>query len=154
MADNGSSDTFGGIVPADAEDDGELDPSDSLTRDPAVRDPEMGVVDAPDRYRFATAHGTTWAEESDGESLSARLRQEEREVSDEGPYVVDEQSEDYEGDVARSGAPADRFSGLLVAEGGGLGPGLSQDQVAGSGTADESGVGGTEDAAIHYEEQR
>ena len=154
MADNGLSDASGGIVPGEAEDDGELDPSDSLTGDPAVPDPEMGVVDAPDRYRFATAHGTTWNEESFGDSLSARLRQEERDVSDEGPYVVDEQSEDYDGDLARSGAPADRFTGLLVADGGGLGPGLDQDQIAVGGMADESGIGGTEDAAIHYDEQR
>ena len=153
MTDESTSDPSGGIVPGEAEDDGELDPSDALTGDPAVRDPEMGVVDVPDRYRFATGHGTTWDEERDGDSLAARLRQEEREPADEDPYLVDEQSEDHDGDLARAEGSTYRPPRLLVAEDGGLGPGLDQQQVAATSAFEESRATAPEDLAIHYDDR-
>lgn len=133
---------------APAEDDGELDPSETLLSDPGDRDPDQGPVDPADGYRAATAFGTTDAEEHAGQSLDALLRQEEPDLSDEGPVADDEQ---YESD---GGLPADgdqddgrRLDGVLSALDGGLGPDLGQEQVADQ--AGREGDGGAEDAALH-----
>lgn len=130
------------------EDDGELDPSETLLADPGDRDPEQGPVDAPDGYRAATAFGTTEQEERTGQSLDALLRQEEPDLRDDGGSAPDEQyeSDGTTGDLDREGDEQGP-DGVLTSVDGGLGPGLHEDQVA-----DRVGIEGTpgaEDAAVH-----
>ena len=132
------------------EDDGELDPTETLLSDPADRDPEQGPVDAPDRYRAVTAFGTTRQEERAGQSLDALLRQEEPELSDDAGFGPDEQYEaggpgddlelDSEGD-------AQGPDGVLTAIDGDFGPELNEEQIARR--VGKEGTAAAEDAAIH-----
>jgi hypothetical protein len=78
-----------------AEDDGVLAAADSLLSDDLDADVLDTGIDAGDRYRGATAYGTTHAEELRGESLDQRLSDEEAEADPdlgwaEGNDPVDE----------------------------------------------------------------
>lgn len=127
------------------EDDGELDPSETLLSDPGERDPEQGPVDAPDGYRGATAFGTTGQEERSGQSLDALLRQEEPELSDTDP-AGDEQDGTPDGQDP-SGADDPGQGGVLTAVEDGSPLSFDDGEVAQR--AGSEGDRAAEDAAVH-----
>ncbi|MFJ8043485.1 DUF5709 domain-containing protein [Kitasatospora sp. NPDC096147] len=110
-----------------AEDDGVLEPADSLLTDRLDDDPlDTGVIPA-DGYRGATAHGTTAAEASTGESLDQHLAEEEPDLV---PDVVDDRWAD---------GPSPRAGRLLRGE----------DDVTGFDVGADGGAAGAEEAAVH-----
>lgn len=131
------------------EDDGELDPSESLLSDPGQRDPDQGPVDAPEGYRGATAFGVTERETRTGQSLSALLRREQPELSDDGG-VGDEQ---YESDGTDDGPDPywtreeSDLGGVLASVDDRHRPPLHEDQVAQR--VGQEGVPAAEDEAVH-----
>ncbi|BAJ26696.1 MULTISPECIES: DUF5709 domain-containing protein [Kitasatospora] len=117
--------------PLPAEDDGVLDPADSLETDDLDDDPlETGIVTA-DGYRGATEYGTTAAEAATGESLDRLLAEEEPDTP--APDVDDRWS----------GGPGPR-AGRLVEAG--------TDLFAEDGGAD-GGAAGAEEAAVHLTDE-
>ncbi|MGW4645504.1 DUF5709 domain-containing protein [Kitasatospora sp. NPDC004289] len=110
-----------------AEDDGVLEPADSLLTDRLDDDPlDTGVIPA-DGYQGATAYGTTAAEAQAGESLDQHLAEEEPDVV---PEVVDDRWTD---------GPSPRAGRLLGGE----------DDVTGFDVGPDAGAAGAEEAAVH-----
>ncbi|MFI5531934.1 DUF5709 domain-containing protein [Kitasatospora sp. NPDC051853] len=110
-----------------AEDDGVLEPADSLLTDRLDDDPlDTGVIPA-DGYHGATAYGTTPAEARTGESLEQHLAEEEPDVV---PDVVDDRWTD---------GPSPRAGRLLSGE----------DDVTGFDVGPDAGAAGAEEAAVH-----
>ena len=73
-----------------AEDDGVLDPSDSLESDDLRGDVLDTGIDAGEGYRGVNRYGTTVDEERRGESLDQLLAEEEPDVSADAPWTDEE----------------------------------------------------------------
>ncbi|MFF2820867.1 DUF5709 domain-containing protein [Kitasatospora cineracea] len=113
--------------PPPAEDDGVLDPADSLETDDLDDDPlETGIVTA-DGYRGATEYGTTAAEAAAGESLDRMLSEEEPDTP--GPDVDDRWSD---GPGPRAGRLVEEDTDLFAEDAG-----------------PDGGAAGAEEAAVH-----
>ncbi len=143
----------GGNSEDPAEDDGVLDPSDSLATDDLAADVLDTGVDAGEGYRGATRYGTTFAEEQRGEGLDALLAEEEPEPTDDPPWTDENQPED----LGRTRQPR---AGRLVdpedpEDPDDLGPASDADRGVGELdlVAREAGVDGgaasAEEAAVH-----
>src|SRR4051812_15726880 len=63
------------------DDDGVLEPSDSLSSDNLTSDVLEAGIDAGTRYAEATSFGMTWAEERRGETLDQLLSEEEPDLT-------------------------------------------------------------------------
>ncbi len=128
----------------DIEDDGVLDGSDTLDDD-KVTDPLDVGIEASDRWRGANRFGTTPEEMREGESLDARLAEEEPDIS------ADDDGEDDEDETTRRGYEREPRAGRLFAEDEGLGPDDEPDAVAFDAGIDAGGAS-AEEAAIHIVE--
>jgi hypothetical protein len=128
----------------DPENDGLLDPADTLDDD-AVDDPLDTGVAAPDRWAGANRFGTTAAEASEGESLDQLLAEEEPDVD---PYADENEDDGDEDELSRRGDERDPRAGRLVAEDEGLGPDEEADEVAWDEGID-GGAASAEEAAVH-----
>lgn len=124
-----------------AEDDGVLEPADSLETDDLRGDVLDTGVDAGEGYRGATRFGTTSREERRGESLDQLLAAEEPEQAEDGLWI----DEDSPSDEDRTRFPR---SGRLVAPDAG-----SHNDAEGEAIAFDAGVDGggaaAEEAAMH-----
>ena len=128
------------------EDDGVLDPSDTLEDDDLRADVLDTGIDAGEGYRGATRYGTTAEEERQGESLDLLLAEEEPDVG-----VGDEEEwsdEDYPRDDDHVPDPR---SGRLVAPDEGAHSDDEKDVVAQDVGIDGGGAA-AEEAAIHLVE--
>ena len=121
------------------EDDGVLDPSDTLEDDDLRADVLDTGIDAGEGYRGATRYGTTPDEESRGESLDQLLAEEEPEPVDDEWSDEDEPEDDRE--------PAAR-TGRLVAPDDGARQDTESDAVAFDVGVDGAGAS-AEEAAMH-----
>jgi len=121
----------------DIEDDGVLDGSDTLDDD-MVTDPlDVGIA-AGDHWRGANRFGTTAEEMREGESLDARLAEEEPDISaDEG--------DDDEDELTRRGYDREPRAGRLIADDEFL---LESDALAIDAGVDAGGAS-AEEAAVH-----
>jgi hypothetical protein len=127
-----------------AEDDGVLEPSDSLESDDLRADVLDTGIDAGEGYRGANRFGTTAEEERRGESLDQLLAEEEPDVGD------DEEWSD-EDDPSDDDHVADPRSGRLVAPDEGAHDDEEKDVVA-SDVGIDGGAAGAEEAAMHVVE--
>ncbi|SHM93768.1 DUF5709 domain-containing protein [Cryptosporangium aurantiacum] len=123
------------------EDDGVLDPADSLDSDDLRSDVLDRGVDAGDRYRASDRFGTTAAEQARGESLDQLLAEEEPDVSAD----FDDEDEDAPADLGSS--PQQRAGRLVEPD-----EGAHEDEDA-EAYAIDAGIDGAgasaEEAAIH-----
>ena len=127
----------------DVEDEGVLDPSDTLDDD-RVGDPLDTGVSAPDRWAGANRFGTTAAEQRTGESLDRKLAEEEPDVD---PYAEDAEDED---ELTRRGYERDPRAGRLSADDEGFGR-AGNDSLAWDVGIDGGGAS-AEEAAVHVVE--
>ncbi len=112
-----------------AEDDGVLDPSDSLETDDLDYDPlDTGIIPA-DRYRSMGLVGLTASEVAEGETLDQQLAQEEPDVD---PAALDDRW---------LGGPGPR-AGRLAEDGDG-------DDLTAIDYGIDGGAAGAEEAAVH-----
>jgi len=126
------------------EDEGSLSTSDTLDDD-AVEDAlDTGIVPA-DRWAGANRFGTTPEEEREGETLDARLAEEEPDVALDYGEGDDDDDED---ELTRRGYEVDPRAGRLFAEDEGLGPDEETDAVAFDAGID-AGAATAEEAAVH-----
>ena len=123
-----------------AEDDGVIEPGDSLNDDPRVDVLDTGV-DAGEGYRGATRYGTTAEEARTGETLDQILSEEEPDVGVDDAEWTDEDSPRDEG-VAQDRA------GRLVAPDQGAHQTDEADLVAYDAGIDAAGAS-AEEAAVH-----
>jgi hypothetical protein len=128
----------------DLEDDGVLEPADTLDSDDVRADVLDTGIDAGDRYRAATRFGTTAEEERQGESLDQLLAEEEPDVTADDDWVDDDSSED--------GALPDPRSGRLVAPDEGAHSDAESTAVA-SDVGIDGGAAGAEEAAVHVTDE-
>jgi uncharacterized protein DUF5709 len=126
-----------------AEDDGVLEPADTLSGDDLRDDVLDTGIDAGEGYRGATRFGTTADEESRGESLDQLLAEEEPEPVDDEWSDEDEPQDDRE--------PAAR-AGRLVAPDEGAHQDTETDLVALDVGVDGAGAS-AEEAAMHETEE-
>jgi hypothetical protein len=117
------------------EDDGVLDPADSLEGDEGD-DPLDEGIDAGERYVAAERFGTTLEEEREGESLDQLLAEEEPDVD---PYQAAAASRDY---------GVDRPAGRLVEPDEGAHETEEADLV-GSDVGYDGGSDSAEESAVH-----
>jgi hypothetical protein len=100
VSDNTNENAFGDDP---AEDDGVLEPSDSLDDDLQADVLDTGI-DAGEGYRGATRFGVTAEEEGRGESLDQLLAEEEPDAADDDTWSDEEQpSDDDREPLARAG---------------------------------------------------
>ena len=126
------------------EDDGVLDPSDTLEDDDLRADVLDTGIDAGEGYRGATRYGTTADEERRGESLDQLLAEEEPDAADDEEWTdEDEPSHD-------DNEPQPR-SGRLVAPDEGAHGDEETDSVA-QDVGIDGGAAGAEEAAVHVVE--
>jgi hypothetical protein len=125
----------------DDEDDGVLEPGDSLDSDDLLSDPLDTGVDAGDGYRGATRFGTTPDEEARGESLDDLLAEEEPDSSDDAEWTDEEQPRDDDHE-------AQARTGRLLAEDEGAHEDDDKDLVAFD-VGIDGGAASAEEAAVH-----
>ena len=135
--DLGAADDFDGV----AEDDGVLEPSDSLAVDRLDADVLDTGIDAATRWAGATRYGTTLAEEQQGEGLDRLLAQEEPDTPADDAWT----DEDEPNDDGRTPLPR---SGRLVAADQGAHPDDDADLFAVDVGVD-GGAASAEEAAVH-----
>jgi hypothetical protein len=123
-----------------AEDDGVLDVADSLVSDDLDADELDTGIDAADRYRGATAFGTTWDEERRGESLDQLLSEEEPELAPDLEWTDEDQPSDDDGPLPRSGR--------LVAPDEGA-HGDDEGELVATDVGIDGGAASAEEAAVH-----
>jgi len=129
----------------DSEDDGVLEPADSLETDDLRADVLDTGVDAGEGYRGANRFGTTWQEERSGESLDQLLAEEEPEQTVHGVWTDEEvPSDDDRTGFARSGR--------LVAPDEGSQPDREGDAVAFDAGVDGGGAAAGEAAMNETDE--
>ena len=128
------------------EDDGVLDPSDTLEDDDLRADVLDTGIDAGEGYRGATRYGTTAEEERQGESLDQLLAEEEPDVG-----VGDDEEWSDEDDPRDDDHVPDPRSGRLVAPDEGAHSDDEKDVVAQDVGIDGGGAA-AEEAAIHLVE--
>jgi Family of unknown function (DUF5709) len=121
-------------IDAELEDDGVLDPSDTLNGD-VGDDPLDAGIDAGDRYSAGERFGTTAAEERQGESLDQLLAEEEPDID---PYA--------ESGWRDSGTA--HPAGRLVAENEGLGED-DESELVGTDVGYDGGAESAEEDAVH-----
>jgi hypothetical protein len=126
------------------EDDGVLDPSDTLEGDPGDDPLDAGYV-PPDRWSAGERFGTTLTEEREGESLDQLLGEEEPDVD---PYT----EEDLPQDAPLASDYAEPRAGRLVTEDEGAHPDTESDLVARDFGID-GGAASAEEAAVHVEDE-
>jgi hypothetical protein len=125
-----------------AEDDGVLEPSDSLDDDLQADVLDTGI-DAGEGYRGATRFGVTAEEEGRGESLDQLLAEEEPDDADD-PDAEWEDEDEPNGDDRESQARA----GRLVAPDEGAHDDAETDSVA-QDVGIDGGAASAEEAAVH-----
>jgi hypothetical protein len=128
-----------------AEDDGVLEPSDSLDGDDLTADVLDTGIDAGEGYRGATRYGTTADEERQGESLDQLLAEEEPEPTPEDEWTDEDNPQDDD-------HTPDPRSGRLVAPDEGAHGDEESDSVA-SDVGIDGGAAGAEEAAVHVIEE-
>jgi Family of unknown function (DUF5709) len=137
-------DPSSGLEDGDLEDDGVLDPSDTLDGEPDGDPLDAGYL-PPDRWSAGERFGTTLAEEREGESLDQLLAEEE---PDPDPYA--------EGDLPQDAPLAADYpeprAGRLVAEDEGAHADTEADLVARD-VGIDGGAAGAEEAAVHVEDE-
>jgi hypothetical protein len=137
-------DPSSGLEDEELEDDGVLDPSDTLDGDPGDDPLDAGYLPS-DRWSAGERFGTTLAEEREGESLDQLLAEEEPEAD---PYA--------EGDLPQDAPLAADYpeprAGRLVAEDEGAHAGTEADLVARD-VGIDGGAAGAEEAAVHVEDE-
>jgi hypothetical protein len=126
------------------EDDGVLEPSDTLEDDDLRSDVLDTGIDAGEGYRGATRYGTTAEEERWGESLDQLLAEEEPEA------VADDDWTDEDDPRDDDHVPSPR-SGRLVAPDEGA-HGDDEAEVVALDVGIDGGGAGAEEAAIHLVE--
>jgi hypothetical protein len=124
-----------------AEDDGVLEPADSLETDDLSADVLDTGVDAGEGYRGATKFGTTGEEERQGESLDQLLAEEEPDVSPDEPWSDEDEPRDDEGTT-------EPRAGRLVAPDEGAHGDEETDAVA-TEVGIDGGAASAEEAAVH-----
>jgi Family of unknown function (DUF5709) len=125
----------------DLEDDGVIEPGDSLDSDDLRADVLDTGVDAGEGYVASTRWGTTWDEEHRGESLDQLLSQEEKDVAGDDEWTDEETPRDDDR------APFAR-AGRLVASDEGVRADVDNDLVAFDAGVDGGGAS-AEEAAMH-----
>jgi hypothetical protein len=125
-----------------AEDDGVLEPGDTLDDDPRVDVLDTGV-DAGEGYRGATRYGITAAEARAGESLAQLLSEEEPEIGSDGDAEWTDEDDPRDDDHV-----AQARTGRLVAPDGGDYWGQETNLVAFDVGIDGGGAS-AEEAAVH-----
>src|SRR4051812_1734070 len=136
--------TGAGASPDDGiEDDGVLDPADSLEGDDPTADVLDVGVDAGEGYRGATRFGVTGEEESRGESLDQLLAEEEPDDFDD-PDAVWEDEDEPNGDDRESQARTGR---LLAPDEGAHEDAETHSVAQDAGTAGGAAAAG--EAAVH-----
>jgi hypothetical protein len=128
----------------DVEDDGVLDPADSLETDDLRADVLDTGVDAGEGYRAATRFGTTWDEERRGESLEQLLSEEEPDQPRDDEWT----DEDVPSDEDEPPFPR---TGRLVAADEGSHLDVEADEIAFDVGIDGGGAA-AEEAAMHETE--
>jgi Family of unknown function (DUF5709) len=124
-------------VDADLEDDGVLDPADTLEGNLSDDDVDQ-ALDAPDRWSAGERYGTTLDEERAGESLDQQLAQEEPDI-DADAYADAGSSSSYQVDLE---------AGPLVTDDDDVRGDEEPDLVAHA-AGEPSGGGSAEEAAVH-----
>ena len=128
-----------------AEDDGVLDPSDSLESDDLRGDVLDTGIDAGEGYRGVNRYGTTVDEERRGESLDQLLAEEEPDVSADAPWT----DEDSPSDDDREWEPR---SGRLVAPDEGAHDD-EETNVFARDVGKDGGGASAEEAAVHLTDE-
>lgn len=123
------------------EDDGVLDPADSLETDDLRADVLDTGIDAGEGYRGSTRYGTTLAEEKRGESLDDLLAEQEPDPAPDLPWVDENQPEDL-------GRTQQRRAGRLSLPSEDPGSDEELDLVAIEAGVD-GGAASAEEAAVH-----
>jgi hypothetical protein len=128
------------------ENDGVLDPADTLDGQDLRRDVLDTGIDAGDRYTAANKFGTTPAEERQGESLDQLLSEEEPDIAldDQEDQDKDDEDEDVPIDTGSTTAPR---AGRLVAPDEGAHDDDETDEIAADVGIDGGGAG-AEEAAV------
>ena len=129
---------------SDDQDDGVLEPSDSLESDDLRSDPLDTGVDAGEGYRGATRFGTTPEEEGRGESLDDLLAEEEPDDGDSDEWTDEDQPRD-------DGRTTEPRAGRLLAEDEGAHEDDDKDLVAFD-VGIDGGAASAEEAAVHLTE--
>jgi hypothetical protein len=129
-----------------AEDDGVLEPADTLESDDLREDVLDTGIDAGEGYRGATRFGTTADEERSGESLDQLLAEEEPDVSPDAPWT----DEDDPSDDDRPGEPR---SGRLVAPDEGGAREDAERDVYALDVGVDGGAASAEEAAVHLTDE-
>ena len=127
------------------EDDGVLEPADTLETDDLREDILDTGVDAGEGYRGATRFGTTAEEERSGESLDQLLAEEEPDVGSDEPWT----DEDAPSDDDRATEPR---SGRLVTPDEGAHPDAEKDVFAFD-VGIDGGAASAEEAAVHLTDE-
>lgn len=128
------------------EDDGVLEPGDSLDSDDLLSDPLDTGIDAGDSYRGATRFGTTHDEEARGESLDDLLAEEQPDsAGDDDEWTDEEQPRDDDRE-------AEPRSGRLLAEDEGAHEDDDKDLVAFD-VGIDGGAASAEEAAVHLTDE-
>jgi hypothetical protein len=126
-----------------AEDDGVLEPEDSLEDDPRVDVLDTGI-DAGEGYRGATRYGTTAAEAWAGESLAQLLSEEEPDIGADGDGEwTDEDAPRDDDHVAQSRA------GRLVAPDEGA-PWVQETSLVAFDVGIDGAGASAEEGAVHF----
>jgi hypothetical protein len=137
-------DPSSGLEDEELEDDGVLDPSDTLDGEPDGDPLDAGYLPS-DRWSAGERFGTTLAEEREGESLDQLLAEEEPDVD---PYT--------EGDLPQDAPLAadhpEPRAGRLVAEDEGAHADTEADLVARD-VGIDGGAAGAEEAAVHVQDE-
>jgi hypothetical protein len=128
-----------------AEDDGVLDPSDSLETDDLGADVLDTGIDAGEGYRGATRFGTTLDEERRGESLDQLLAEEEPDVTDDDEWSDEDDPRDDD-------HTAEPRSGRLVAPDEGAHGDEETNSVA-TDVGIDGGGAAAEEAAVHLTDE-
>jgi hypothetical protein len=128
-----------------SEDDGVLEPADTLESDDLRGDVLDTGVDAGEGYRGSTRYGTTAEEERQGESLDQLLAEEEPDVGPDAPWS----DEDDPSDDDRASEPR---SGRLVAPDEGAHPD-AEDNLVAFDVGIDGGAASAEEAAVHLTDE-
>jgi hypothetical protein len=128
------------------EDDGVLQPADTLDTDDLDADPLDTGISPRERHPASEGFGVTAAEAQAGESLDQRLAQEEPDVDATGYTVPDEAAEADE--FAYGDEPAQPRTGRLLAADEGSHP-TSDPTYFVRDVGIDGGAAGAEEAAVH-----
>jgi Family of unknown function (DUF5709) len=127
------------------EDDGVLEPADTLESDDLRGDVLDTGIDAGEGYRGATRFGTTAEEELRGESLDELLAEEEPDAGPDEPWSDEDDPSDDE-------RPSEPRSGRLVAPDDGAHPDVEDNAVAVD-VGIDGGAASAEEAAVHLTDE-